>query len=77
MEHWDRLRLGGEELRVIWICRIGQDPMPTSGSCHGNHERKEGVEWKIEQRVPDHCGVAAHRPNRIEITSFYFLSSFP
>jgi hypothetical protein len=25
-------------------------------SCHGNHERKEGVEWKIERRVPDRHG---------------------
>jgi hypothetical protein len=33
------------------------------GSCHGNHERKEGVEWKVKWRVPDRHGVAAHWPN--------------
>jgi hypothetical protein len=45
----DRLRFGEEELRVIWICRIGQDPLPASGSCRGNHEGKEGMEWKVSR----------------------------
>jgi hypothetical protein len=66
--HWDRLRFGGEELGVIWICRIGQDPLPASRSyhgnheasnccivitvhrsCRGNHEGKEGMEWKVSR----------------------------
>jgi hypothetical protein len=54
MGHWDRLRFGGEELGVIWICRIGQDPLPASRSCHGNHEGKEGMEWKVS------CPLAKH-----------------
>jgi hypothetical protein len=49
MGHWDRLRFGGEELGVIWICRIGQDPLLASRSCHGNHEGKEGMEWKVSR----------------------------
>jgi hypothetical protein len=43
---------------------MGQDPLPASRSCHGNHEGKEGMEWKVS-RVPDHHGVAAHRPNTL------------
>jgi hypothetical protein len=49
MGHRDRSRFGGEELGVIWICRVGQDPLPASRSCHGNHERKEGMEWKVSR----------------------------
>jgi hypothetical protein len=49
MGHWDRSRFGGEELGVIWICRRGQDPLPASRSCHGNHEGKEGMEWKVSR----------------------------
>jgi hypothetical protein len=49
MGHRDRSRFGGEELGVIWICRIGQDPLPASRSCHGNHEEKEGMEWKVSR----------------------------
>jgi hypothetical protein len=49
MQHRDRLRFGGEELGVIWICRIGQDPLPASRSCHGNHEGKEAMEWKVSR----------------------------
>jgi hypothetical protein len=47
MRHRDRSKFGGEELGVIWICRRGQDPLPASRSCHGNHEGKEGMEWKV------------------------------
>jgi hypothetical protein len=65
---------GSQELKVLWGIGIGrglvgrssgnmgQDPLPASRSCHGNHEGKEGMEWKVS-RVPDHHGVAAHRPN--------------
>jgi hypothetical protein len=58
MGHRDRSRFSGEELR-------GQDPLPASRSCHGNHEGKEGMEWKVS-RVPDHHGVSAHRPNILD-----------
>jgi hypothetical protein len=49
MGHWDRSRFGGEELRVRWICRISQDPLPASRSCHGNDEGKEGMEWRVSR----------------------------
>jgi hypothetical protein len=42
MGHRDRSRFGGEELG-------GQDPLPASRSCHGNHEGKEGMEWKVSR----------------------------
>jgi hypothetical protein len=28
---------------------MGQDPLPASRSCHGNHEGKEGMEWKVSR----------------------------
>jgi hypothetical protein len=74
MGHWDRSRFGGEELWVIWICRIGQDPLPASRSCHGNHEGKEGMEWKVS-RVPDGLWVAAHQPNINFLIFNFHLSS--
>jgi hypothetical protein len=49
MGHRNRSRFGGEELGIIWICRIGQDPLPARRSCHGNHEGKEGMEWKVSR----------------------------
>jgi hypothetical protein len=58
MGHRDRSRFGGEELGG----NMGQDPLLASRSCHGNHEGKEGMGWKVS-RVPDHHGVAAHQPN--------------
>jgi hypothetical protein len=46
-------------------CHYNHEALITAcGSCNGNHERKERVEWKVEWRVPDCCGVAAHWPNK-------------
>jgi hypothetical protein len=28
---------------------MDQDPLPASRSCHGNHEGKEGMEWKVSR----------------------------
>jgi hypothetical protein len=42
MGRQDRLRVGKEELRVIWICSIGQNPLPASRSCHVIRGEEEG-----------------------------------
>jgi hypothetical protein len=52
--------------------RNGKSPIAMRQSCHGNHERKEGVEWKIKLRVPDCHGVAAHQSNTRVIKQFKY-----
>jgi hypothetical protein len=51
---------------------MGRDPLPASGSCHGNHEGKEGMEWKVSRESLITMGwLPTGQTHRISFNSYY------